>query len=83
MGLDPVLVRHNDGQSILQRLFLTPPFGFALFYLRGVSTTRTLDAVNFTKDVFAVYFDSAFRAILMFIDWPNGKPALPETSLCK
>ena len=44
MGLDPVwlgvLIAVN-----LQTSFLTPPFGFALFYLRGVAppTVRTLD----------------------------------------
>jgi len=44
MGVDPVWLGVMMGIN-LQTSFLTPPFGFALFYLRGVApeSVRTLD----------------------------------------
>ena len=44
LGLDPVWVAIMIGMN-LQTSFLTPPFGFALFYLRGVAPpeVRTID----------------------------------------
>ncbi len=36
MGMDPILLGVMIG-LVLQTSFLTPPFGFALFYLRGVA----------------------------------------------
>ena len=44
MGLDPVWLGVMIAVNI-QTSFLTPPFGFALFYLRGVApaAVRTMD----------------------------------------
>jgi TRAP-type mannitol/chloroaromatic compound transport system permease large subunit len=44
LGLDPIWVAIMMGMN-LQTSFLTPPFGFALFYLRGVAPpeVRTID----------------------------------------
>jgi TRAP-type mannitol/chloroaromatic compound transport system permease large subunit len=44
LGLDPIWVAIMMGVN-LQTSFLTPPFGFALFYLRGVAPpeVRTID----------------------------------------
>ena len=44
LGVDPVWLGVMIGMN-LQTSFLTPPFGFALFYLRGVAdaTIKTLD----------------------------------------
>jgi TRAP-type mannitol/chloroaromatic compound transport system permease large subunit len=44
MGLDPVWLGVMIAMN-LQTSFLTPPFGFALFYLRGVApkTVKTTD----------------------------------------
>jgi tripartite ATP-independent transporter DctM subunit len=44
LGVDPLWLGVMIGMN-LQASFLTPPFGFALFYLRGVASTlvRTLD----------------------------------------
>ena len=39
MGLDPIWLRIMIALN-LQTSFLTPPFGFALFYLRGVGPTE-------------------------------------------
>ncbi len=44
MGLDPIWLGVLMAMN-LQTSFLTPPFGFALFYLRGVAppVVRTVD----------------------------------------
>ena len=44
LGVDPIWLGVMIGMN-LQTSFLTPPFGFALFYLRGVASTlvRTID----------------------------------------
>jgi tripartite ATP-independent transporter DctM subunit len=44
LGVDPIWLGVMIGMN-LQASFLTPPFGFALFYLRGVASTlvRTVD----------------------------------------
>jgi len=44
LGVDPIWLGVMIGVN-LQASFLTPPFGFALFYLRGVASTlvRTID----------------------------------------
>jgi TRAP-type mannitol/chloroaromatic compound transport system permease large subunit len=44
LGVDPLWLGVMIGMN-LQTSFLTPPFGFALFYLRGVASTlvRTVD----------------------------------------
>jgi tripartite ATP-independent transporter DctM subunit len=53
MGVDPVWLGVMMAVN-LQTSFLTPPFGFALFYLRGVATTQVR-----TSDI--------YRGVLPFI----------------
>jgi tripartite ATP-independent transporter DctM subunit len=52
MGLDPVWLGVMIGVN-LQTSFLTPPFGFALFYLRGVApaSVATADIYRFERPV--------------------------------
>jgi len=47
LGMDPVWLSILFA-IILQTSFLTPPFGFSLFYLRGVAPTEVK-----TKDIYA------------------------------
>lgn len=75
MGLDPVwlgiLIAVN-----LQTSFLTPPFGFALFYLRGVTPTGVE-----TRDLYrgVVPFIALQLALLaMLFAWPQLATWLPD-----
>jgi len=74
MGIDPIwlgiLIAIN-----LQTSFLTPPFGFALFYLRGVApdNIRTLDIY---KGVIPFIFIQLFAMALIVI-WPQLATWLP------
>lgn len=75
MGVDPVwlgvLIALN-----LQTSFLTPPFGFALFYLRGV----TPPSVS-TEDIYrGVVPFVALQLLLLFIIalWPELATWLPS-----
>ena len=60
----------------LQTSFLTPPFGFALFYLRGVTpdSVRTLDIY---KGV-APFIVIQLVALMMIAYWPSLVTWLPE-----
>jgi hypothetical protein len=49
LGVDPLWLGVMIGMN-LQASFLTPPFGFALFYLRGVAG-RLLDTLDIYKGV--------------------------------
>jgi tripartite ATP-independent transporter DctM subunit len=49
-GFDPVWLGVVIGIN-LQTSFLTPPFGFALFYLRGVVSTRTITTPTIYRGV--------------------------------
>jgi tripartite ATP-independent transporter DctM subunit len=49
-GFDPVWLGVVIGVN-LQTSFLTPPFGFALFYLRGVVSTRTISTPTIYRGV--------------------------------
>ena len=74
MGIDPVwlgvLIAIN-----LQTSFLTPPFGFSLFYLRGVApdTVRTMDIY---KGVMPFILIQVF-AMLLIAFWPELATWLP------
>ena len=48
MGLDPVWLGVMIAVN-LQTSFLTPPFGFSLFYLRGVAAARGGDARHLSR----------------------------------
>ena len=75
MGLDPVwlgiLIAVN-----LQTSFLTPPFGFALFYLRGVAPpeVKTVDMYRGVVPFIALQL----LLIVLLIIWPALATWLPE-----
>jgi TRAP-type mannitol/chloroaromatic compound transport system permease large subunit len=61
MGIDPVWLGVMMAIN-LQTSFLTPPFGFALFYLRGVAP----DSIK-TIDIYKGVIPFIFIQILMLI----------------
>ena len=61
MGIDPVWLGVMMAIN-LQTSFLTPPFGFALFYLRGVAP----DSIK-TIDIYRGVIPFIFIQILMLI----------------
>lgn len=78
MGLDPVWLGIMIALN-LQTSFLTPPFGFALFYLRGVAPPSVL-----TSDIYRGVFPFILLqlALLMLIAlWPELATWLPEKLL--
>jgi tripartite ATP-independent transporter DctM subunit len=74
MGLDPVWLGVMMAVN-LQTSFLTPPFGFALFYLRGVAPpqVRTLDIYRGVAPFILIQL--AVLALLAF--WPALATWLP------
>ncbi|MEQ9004321.1 MAG: TRAP transporter large permease subunit [Pseudomonadales bacterium] len=74
MGLDPiwlgVLIAVN-----LQTSFLTPPFGFALFYLRGVAPATLTTTDIYRGAVPFVSLQLALLALVLF--WPPLATWLP------
>jgi len=75
MGVDPVwlgvLIAVN-----LQTSFLTPPFGFALFYLRGVAAVSVT-----TGDIYRGVVPFVMLQILLLAvvaAWPGLATWLPE-----
>ena len=75
MGVDPVWLGIMIGLN-LQTSFLTPPFGFSLFYLRGVAppSVRTSDIYKGVAPYIAIQL--LMLAILAF--WPSLATWLPE-----
>ena len=75
MGIDPVwlgvLIAVN-----LQTSFLTPPFGFALFYLRGVTPEQVPTAAIYRGVVPFVLLQLLLLALLLI--WPSLATWLPE-----
>ncbi|MGE0625127.1 MAG: TRAP transporter large permease subunit [Pseudomonadales bacterium] len=75
MGMDPVwlgvLIAVN-----LQTSFLTPPFGFALFYLRGV-TPQTVPTSAIYKGV-VPFVIMQILVLLMLLAWPQLATWLPD-----
>ena len=57
MGLDPVWLGIMIAIN-LQTSFLTPPFGFALFYLRGVAPA-SVETCRYVPRCRAIYYYSA------------------------
>jgi len=60
----------------LQTSFLTPPFGFALFYLRGVAPPQVL-----TTDIYRGVLPFIVIQLLLLIAlaiWPNLATWLPH-----
>jgi len=76
MGLDPVWLGIMIAIN-LQTSFLTPPFGFALFYLRGVADK----SVN-TSDIYKGVIPFIILQLLLLVAlaiWPQLVTWLPET----
>lgn len=75
MGFDPVWLAVMIAMN-LQTSFLTPPFGFALFYLRGVapSTVSTLSIYNGVLPFVAVQL----VMLLVLWRWPSLVTWLPD-----
>jgi len=76
MGVDPVWLGIMIAIN-LQTSFLTPPFGFALFYLRGVAPT-TIKTTQIYKGVMPFIVIQLFAMILLAY-WPALATWLPST----
>jgi tripartite ATP-independent transporter DctM subunit len=74
MGLDPVWLGVMMAIN-LQTSFLTPPFGFSLFYLRGCGSARDHDGPHL-QGRGALYPDSVARPWLLAL-WPALATWLP------
>lgn len=75
MGLDPVWLGIMIAIN-LQTSFLTPPFGFALFYLRGVAPPEVV-----TADIYRGVIPFVIIQLLvlcMLAQWPELATWLPE-----
>ena len=76
MGLDPVWLGVMIAIN-LQTSFLTPPFGFALFYLRGVATevVKTTDIYRGVMPFIMIQL----LALALIAYWPSIATWLPAT----
>jgi TRAP-type mannitol/chloroaromatic compound transport system permease large subunit len=74
MGIDPIWLGIMIAIN-LQTSFLTPPFGFALFYLRGVAPAevRTIDIYRGVIPFVAIQL----LALLLIALWPGLATWLP------
>jgi tripartite ATP-independent transporter DctM subunit len=75
MGLDPVWLGVMIALN-LQTSFLTPPFGFALFYLRGVAPPSISTATIYRGIVPWVALQ--LLALVILAAWPELATWLPE-----
>jgi tripartite ATP-independent transporter DctM subunit len=75
MGVDPIWLGIMIAIN-LQTSFLTPPFGFALFYLRGVAP-KTVKTKDIYKGVIPFIIIQLFALLLLSI-WPELITWLPE-----
>ena len=75
MGLDPVWLGVMIAIN-LQTSFLTPPFGFALFYLRGVAPD-TVETSDMYRGV-VPFIIMQIVLMLMLSVWPQIATWLPE-----
>ena len=75
MGIDPIWLGIMIAVN-LQTSFLTPPFGFALFYLRGV-TSDIVKTEQIYKGVIPFIIIQLFLLIIMAI-WPSIITWLPS-----
>ena len=75
MGVDPIWLGIMIAVN-LQTSFLTPPFGFALFYLRGVAPKEVL-----TSDIYRgvmPFIGIQLAVLLLLALWPSLVTWLPE-----
>jgi len=75
MGLDPVWLGIMIAIN-LQTSFLTPPFGFALFYLRGVAPAEVSTRQIYRGVIPFVLIQIA--ALLILSVWPELATWLPS-----
>ena len=75
MGLDPVWLGIMIAIN-LQTSFLTPPFGFALFYLRGVAPTEVATSAIYRGSIPFVAIQLMMLVLLAV--WPELVTWLPE-----
>jgi tripartite ATP-independent transporter DctM subunit len=75
MGVDPIWLGIMIAIN-LQTAFLTPPFGFALFYLRGV-TPPSVATVDIYKGVLP-YILIQLSVLVMLAVWPELATWLPS-----
>jgi tripartite ATP-independent transporter DctM subunit len=75
MGLDPVWLGVMIAIN-LQTSFLTPPFGFALFYLRGVAP-ESVETSDMYRGVLPFIAMQALLMLMLSI-WPQLATWLPE-----
>ncbi len=77
-GMDPVWLGVLMALN-LQTSFLTPPFGFALFYLRGVSPPEVTTTALYRGVIPFIFIQ--LLVILMVIFWPELATSLPQKML--
>jgi len=75
MGIDPVWLGIMIAIN-LQTSFLTPPFGFALFYLRGVAPPEVSTAAMYRGVIPFVLIQ--LLALMLLAGWPQLATWLPE-----
>lgn len=75
MGLDPIWLGVMIAIN-LQTSFLTPPFGFALFYLRGVAPASVETAAMYRGVIPFIFMQLVL--MLMLAIWPQIATWLPE-----
>jgi TRAP-type mannitol/chloroaromatic compound transport system permease large subunit len=75
MGIDPIWLGIMIAIN-LQTSFLTPPFGFALFYLRGVAPAEVSTAQIYKGVIPFVAIQ--LLALLMIALWPGLATWLPD-----
>lgn len=76
MGIDPIWLGIMIAVN-LQTSFLTPPFGFALFYLRGVAPPE-VKTTDIYKGV-APFIVMQLMLLIAMAVWPNLVTWLPNT----
>lgn len=76
MGVDPIWLGIMIAVN-LQTSFLTPPFGFALFYLRGVAS-ESIQTLEIYKGVIPFVLIQLLLLVMMAM-WPEIITWLPET----
>ncbi|MCM2331001.1 MAG: TRAP transporter large permease subunit, partial [Pseudomonas sagittaria] len=74
MGLDPVWLGVMIALN-LQTSFLTPPFGFSLFYLRGV-TPRSIPTSVMYKGIVPFIIIQILMLVIAYV-WPELITWLP------
>ena len=78
LGFDPLWIGILIA-LVLQTSFITPPFGFSLFYLRGV-LPRNVKTTEIYKGIIPFLLIQIFLVIMVFI-FPDLATALPEILL--